>query len=334
MVVISCLASTTYFISDCQLFGRFAWETLLPRTIILIPMAVFIFLYRKIKDYRKMVVAMYTILHLIMWNTIWAIVYLPDKTHASEGFIIMHLMFFAIGFCAPFRYSTIAHSLLIADILTSHLFNQYLNLDLMLSLGIPCLLGIVASHYFMEGIYRDHYETTEKLKQFTLYDALTGVYNRNIVRHITEKDGKGFLSTMNRPISVVIFDIDHFKRVNDTYGHLQGDAVLLSLSEVVEGLLKEEDYLIRWGGEEFVLVLPGYPIDAACELAETIRRRVEDSDNGICRITISMGVAAYDGRDYKAAIDNADRALYHAKKNGRNCVYLYKNTHEYTAIKE
>lgn len=325
VIICASLASISYFISDCQLFGRFARETLLPRTFILLPLALYIYIYPKINNYKIMVPVNYLIIHSIMWNTIWAIVYLPDKTHASEGFIIMHLMFFAIGFCAPIRYALIAHSLVIVNILVSHLFNHYQNLDVMLSLGIPCVIGICAAHYFMEEIYADHYITAKKLEFISGYDALTGIYNRNIMNEIIQEGKKQFIDEIGRTCAILLFDIDHFKQVNDTYGHMKGDIVLKSLVNAASSVLEPKDYLIRWGGEEFIMILPkcNEP-EVAIERAERLRQLVERTDNGVCPVTISVGIAFYNGEDYQIIVDRADKALYMAKENGRNQVHIYQ----------
>lgn len=320
VVVFSALASTTYFISDCQLFGRFAIETLIPRTIILVPMVIYIFLYKKLVFYKQIIPVSYLILHMIMWNTIWAIVYLPDKTHASEGFIIMHIMFFAMGFAAPFSYSTIAHVLVISNILISNEFNHYANLDIMMSLGLPLVVAICAIHYFMQTLYVDHYKTSKRLEYISMYDALTGVYNRNVLSNLVDVNTGKFALFLRDKICVMLFDIDFFKKVNDTYGHVKGDIVLKDVADRVSELLSEKDYMIRWGGEEFVVLLPGKSLEQAKDFAESVRRCIAHSDNGVCPITISIGLGVYDGKDYKAAIDQADHALYRAKNNGRNRV--------------
>lgn len=324
--VLSCLVSTTYFVSDCQLFGRMAWETLLPRTIILVPMALYIWIYFGCRDYRKMVPLSYVILHLIMWNTIWAIVYLPDRSHASEGFIIMHLMFFAIGFCAPFSYSTVGHCLLIADILISNCFNHYENLDIMLSLGIPCVVGICAAHYAMQMLYKDHYRTEKKLEHISLYDQLTDVYNRNILNDLTEKETGIFLKEYQEHLCILLFDIDYFKKVNDTFGHVGGDKVLKSVTSAARNKIGERDCIIRWGGEEFVVLLYDKNLDEARQFAEELRQEIENQENEVCRVTISIGVTRYNGTDnYQAAVQCADMALYRAKAEGRNRVVVWNN---------
>lgn len=324
VIICAALASITYFVSDCQLFGRFARETLIPRTIILLPLALFLYIQPKVKHYKIMVPVCYAIVHLIMWNTIWAIVYLPDKTHASEGFIIMHLMFFAVGFCAPFRYALVAHTLVIANILISNLFNHYQNLDIMMSLGIPCVAGICAAHYFMEKAYLDHYETARKLEFISGYDALTGIYNRNLMNDIVQEGKMQFTEEIGRSCAILMFDIDHFKQVNDTYGHNKGDIVLKSVVNAASSVLEPSDYLIRWGGEEFVIILPKCSEEEiAVNVAERLRQLVERTDNGICPVTVSVGIAFYHGESYQVVVDRADKALYMAKESGRNQVHVY-----------
>ena len=322
VVVVSSLASVAYFVSDCQLFGRFAIETLIPRTIILIPMLLYIIFYKKIKSYKVVIVISYLIIHMIMWNTIWAIYYLPIKTHASEGFIIMHMMFLGMGFAAPFHYAAFFHSMVIFNILVSNSFNHYENLDIMLSLGLPCLVSIVIMHYFMQKLYIGHYLTAKKMDYISHYDYLTNVYNRNVLGELIDHDTDKFLPFVGENICVMIFDIDYFKKVNDTYGHMKGDIVLKSLADIVKSMIDKNDYLLRWGGEEFILISSGKNIEEMYEFAQHLRQTVEKSDNGVCKITISAGISSYNGADYKDAIDNADKALYIAKENGRNRVEI------------
>ena len=328
VVVVASLASVTYFVSDCQLFGRFAWETLLPRTFILLPMLIFLLVSRKVTDYRIMVPFTYLIVHGIMWCTIWAIYYLPIRQHANEGFIIMHLMFFAVGFCAPFGYSTLFHVLVVANILISNLFNHYESLNLMLTLGIPCVVGICAVNYVMEKVYADQYKTKLELEKALTMDQLTKAFNRNKLVEICDENDRKLLVDNSRETCIIITDVDYFKKVNDTYGHDAGDKVLIYLVDTIKQVIRSSDYVIRWGGEEFLVILPGCPLTNAKNIAESIRQKIESGDNGICKITISMGISSYDGTDYHKAIVWADQALYEAKNSGRNRVVCYKNEEE------
>lgn len=321
VVIIGCLSSLTYFVSDCQLIGHFSTDTMFARFNILIPLTVFILVARKVKNYKIMVVFSYVMIHWVVWNTIWAIVYLPDRSHASEGFIIMQLLFFAAGFAAPFKYSTPAHLLLMVDILVSNTFNHYANLDMMLSLGLPATIAVILVHFCMQKYYLDHYKTQRNLEFISKHDFLTGTYNRNRINELTDAETHTkFNDELGSKVCVMMFDIDFFKAVNDTHGHLAGDTVLKSLCRCVEENIHINKDFIRWGGEEFLVILHNCPISDGIDIAETIRESVSKMDTGVCPITISIGISYYDGLDYKKAVDCADRALYLAKKCGRNCI--------------
>ena len=323
VIVSSALASITYWISDCRLFERFAWETLLPRTFILIPLLVFITIYNKTEDFRIMIPLSYLIIHGIMWCTIWAIYYLPIKQHANEGFIIMHLMFLAIGLCAPLRYGILAHVLLIANIVISNTFNHYESFDQMMMLGIPCVVAICVMNCVTERVYLDQYRTKQQVETAFRVDQLTKAYNRNILTHIVDSEDRRLMFDPDMDTSVVILDIDLFKRVNDEYGHPAGDKVLVYVAETIKKHIRSCDYLLRWGGEEFVLFLPSCNVKQAKNITERIRVAIQEGKNPVCPITVSAGISAYDGESYRNAISNADKALYVAKNTGRNQVICY-----------
>ena len=125
------------------------------------------------------------------------------------------------------------------------------------------------------------------------------------------------------PFSLVLVDADHFKRINDTYGHSFGDVVLKELVNSCQGSLRTEDLVARYGGEEFVILLPGVTQQRALIVAERIRAAVEKSilvvDGREIRYTISLGVAQF-ADSVEETLRQADRALYLAKAGGRNCV--------------
>jgi diguanylate cyclase (GGDEF)-like protein len=125
-----------------------------------------------------------------------------------------------------------------------------------------------------------------------------------------------------RPLSCLLLDIDRFKRVNDTFGHQAGDQLLRDVSDLLRRTVRPYDVLVRWGGEEFLLVLPGADLDVARVLAERIRIAVEALDTrGIGSVTISAGVTIFeDDYDFTDTLKVADRRLYQAKAGGRNCV--------------
>jgi diguanylate cyclase (GGDEF)-like protein len=161
----------------------------------------------------------------------------------------------------------------------------------------------------------------DTLERLAVTDPLTGLANRRG----GERSVASEISRARRqksPLSCIFIDIDHFKRINDTFGHQAGDRLLRDLSELLRRTLRAYDILVRWGGEEFLLILPGVTLDQARKLAERIRAAVERLETqGLGRVTISAGTAALDGSyDFEAMLDAADRRLYQAKASGRNAV--------------
>jgi diguanylate cyclase len=131
---------------------------------------------------------------------------------------------------------------------------------------------------------------------------------------------------LGEPLSIIMLDIDYFKLVNDTYGHLVGDNVLKMLSKLLKDHIKGKDIAVRFGGEEFILVLPQTPIDGAYALAEHIRTglhkmkwKIKGTGQSMGQISISLGIALYRaGESLEDVIQRADDALYQAKNTGRN----------------
>nr|WP_277345681.1 diguanylate cyclase [Halomonas bachuensis] len=155
------------------------------------------------------------------------------------------------------------------------------------------------------------------------HDPLTGAFNRNRFIDLLGRERQE-VRRDGRPLSLVMFDIDHFKRVNDSFGHSVGDMVLGKLVRICHALLREVDVLARWGGEEFMLLLPGTPLTGAATLAERLRRAVEEEDFApVPEITSSFGVAELDPDEADTqCYKRLDEALYRAKANGRNLVCL------------
>lgn len=162
-------------------------------------------------------------------------------------------------------------------------------------------------------VEKDKFETLAK------YDALTGLLNRVGIRHAIQASIEKFRSH-RACSSLIIFDIDNFKQLNDTYGHNIGDAVLAELSSTVVSQIRESDYLARWGGEEFIVVCAETNIHAAYSLAEKLRQHIEKNKVAGHNITCSFGVSELKESDIKKWFDEADKALYQAKRSGRNKV--------------
>ncbi len=167
-------------------------------------------------------------------------------------------------------------------------------------------------------------ELEDELRALASVDGLTGINNRRHFLELCEKE-VGRAQRYDHPLALMMMDVDHFKRVNDTYGHAAGDEVLKQLAATCAGNLRGVDILGRLGGEEFAVVLPECDVEAADHAAERLRQtlaKVEvPSEQGTIRFTISIGVIAREGgEDLTAALDRADKAMYAAKQSGRNCV--------------
>ncbi len=158
-----------------------------------------------------------------------------------------------------------------------------------------------------------------KLKQISIRDELTGLYNRRYFNEILKKEAQRAFR-YKEPLSMIMYDIDHFKRVNDTYGHMVGDEVLKKLSEIIKSNVRNSDYIFRTGGEEFTILLPGTDLEKAYKVAEKLRKRIENEIfDKVGKITISLGVAQYsENESTDNFIRRTDKALYFSKENGRN----------------
>lgn len=184
-------------------------------------------------------------------------------------------------------------------------------------------------------------EMQEKLKQLASMDGLTKVLNRTFFMNKAEIIINNLVRTGGN-VSVIMFDIDHFKRVNDTFGHEAGDIVLENITNIAKRIIRATDVIGRYGGEEFVLCMPNTTLHEAFEIAELIRERVSSrhiSINGQeVRITSSFGISNkfIDRGDnsllLKELISQADQALYKSKKNGRNCVHMYAEKELYLSV--
>ena len=161
----------------------------------------------------------------------------------------------------------------------------------------------------------------ELLEKQATTDALTGIFNRmKFNKTLTNEIERA--ERYNTLLSLIIFDIDHFKQVNDTYGHLAGDNVLKLIAKLVTANLRQIDTFARWGGEEFVIQTPETSLDGAIKLAEKLRSEIERYDFSEPKnVTTSFGVAAFlNGDNNITLVNRADEALYRAKEGGRNQV--------------
>jgi len=174
-----------------------------------------------------------------------------------------------------------------------------------------------------------HIQRLSSIKNIAIYDTLTNLYNRRYFEERFEVETqKAFFS--DTPLSLVMVDIDHFKKINDTLGHTEGDKVLKEISNLLKNSVRKKDTVARYGGEEFILILPDAGLEESLMIAERIRRLVENTTFEIAQaqihLTVSLGIANFPShrvRSKEDLIKMADQALYEAKRGGRNRVCIY-----------
>lgn len=163
-----------------------------------------------------------------------------------------------------------------------------------------------------------------ELEHASRTDHLTGLANRRYMLSRLQEEFARF-ARAGRPFSLLVGDVDHFKRINDTYGHDFGDQVLQTLSQLMKGNLRTQDLVSRWGGEEFLVLLPESDEEGALLVAERLRRHIEQlsfpATPSLHGVTITFGgTTARPGQSLEALIQEADEKLYEGKRAGRNCV--------------
>jgi diguanylate cyclase (GGDEF)-like protein len=170
-----------------------------------------------------------------------------------------------------------------------------------------------------------------EIERLAVTDGLTGLFNH---RHFQERLAQEFnrVRRSAEPVSLLLIDIDFFKKINDTYGHPVGDSVLRKVADIIRRTIRTVDIPARYGGEEFAVILVGSDAGGAVKMAERLRKSVADtklfSDRNTFSVTISIGISTYtkDIRGKEVLIERADEALYDAKESGRNRSVLWSET--------
>jgi len=203
-----------------------------------------------------------------------------------------------------------------------------------LSIGSAIILLLI-SFYLVRKIFSNYIKTIESyqkkleiknnsLLKLSNTDHLTQINNRKSIETIL-KNEINRSKRYSHPLSVILFDIDNFKKINDSLGHNVGDKVLKGMSKLVSSCLRETDYCGRWGGEEFIILLTETSLDAGYITSEKLRKCIHAHDfEDIKDVSCSFGIAELSPEDtYESIVHNADTALYEAKNNGKNRVTIY-----------
>lgn len=265
----------------------------------------------------------YEIIASVTYLTIFYIYETPDLLINSCWIMIIILSFhlipsrgkftFTVSFILSIAFFILAFIKLKPDS-ASHYYAAlaYIQLTILLSSISSIRNSRLRRLYFLNN---------KELLRLSKFDSLTGIYNR--LKFDEELEASIKLSkTNNSNLSIVMFDIDDFKKVNDNFGHLTGDRVLIDCMNLIKNCIRERDLLARWGGEEFVVLLSGTSIEAAVELAERLKLLISEHHfHPVGHISCSFGVASLDTLDdVDTLLNRVDQQLYSAKKQGKNTV--------------
>jgi len=296
-----------------------------------------------------------------LWSMLFLVAPLAFEPWSGDirEFNLTPIILLPFGIWAAIRFGvlvTVTTLVLIAGLVISYLVNdvqpfgssspqsavwlsqEYLAILAVVSIGLSVLLAEIRQQNLkLEQRIADRTSSlaqaneelnvaNERLQTLVSTDFLTGIDNRRSF----DENGVRILQQMKRqgsPVSVIMFDLDHFKRVNDVLGHDAGDLVLRGIVAPVASVLRPLDLFCRYGGEEFVLLLPGADLDEAASIAERIRQTIENLRiqyrQETIRVTVSLGVSQWDGSQLlDELVSKADKSLYEAKRSGRNCVRL------------
>ncbi|WP_180092224.1 MULTISPECIES: GGDEF domain-containing protein [unclassified Acinetobacter] len=244
------------------------------------------------------------------------VIYKPKVIYSIM--VIVTLVFGAM--CYFTAIGTLAYAPLFSDQLNqSDLYSNSFWLKSMFILYSPIL---ITSALFFEILLRQWRNRDQKIEILSRIDGLTGVYNR---RYLSEFVNKRHQKNFQK-YSMILLDLDHFKKINDSYGHEAGDLVLRLVAHVLRHAVREQDKVGRFGGEEFSLVLADQDLSKALEIAERCRQAIEAleitlPDQSVLKVTASFGIAtAHEGMSMDEVTRLADQALYKSKENGRNQV--------------
>ena len=194
------------------------------------------------------------------------------------------------------------------------------------------ILGLLSGHLVILRDITEQRRIEEKLQQLALTDSLTGCLNRRAFFELAPLEFERS-RRYKHPFSLILLDVDNFKKINDTYGHLIGDQVLEGMAYACQQSLRDTDKLARYGGEEFVVMLPETDPEGARLAAERMRQIIEtfavNSTQGSVQITVSLGVTTFEPGQIQSSLDRllgqADQALYRAKQTGRNRIWVWQD---------
>ena len=248
---------------------------------------------------------------IVPWSILGAclFVFLMHKHGLKFGFI-----YYAVG----------AVGIALFLIFNRHPVPEALQQDLTVNylIATPVFLIMMAGFSRLRLAYGTALTRAEDFEDLAMQDQLTGLFNRRVFSACMRR-ARARQARKGTPVCMVMCDLDHFKRVNDTYGHAKGDEVLVAFAEILTRTMRRTDDVIRWGGEEFMILMEETKLSDACAVAERLRALIEDCKVIRGGVTASFGVTElYKGEQDTEFFNRADLALYDAKEHGRNMVVM------------
>ncbi|WP_246837591.1 GGDEF domain-containing protein [Leptospira bouyouniensis] len=281
------------------------------------------------------------------FDLIWLTVLAYGTGHITSFFILGYLGSIALSSMSLDRNYGTYNAFLATVLFSSMGFLVYFEalplVNILMAPVKPTLLSIFISSILLGGsafivnqivskLFYSLTDLNEKLLAIAMSDPLTGISNRrSFFSNLEIEMARQHRSVSPYPIAFLLFDLDHFKSINDTYGHEIGDRVLIEFATVLKTSLRKQDYPARWGGEEFLVLLPNTDIDGAIIVAEKIRTNFHSLSidaNGKrfhCSTSVGLSILKDKNSNPETIINIADEYLYKAKKNGRNQVFSEKN---------
>ncbi len=193
--------------------------------------------------------------------------------------------------------------------------------EYIISITLFAALSMLYPLFLGKALIERHEKLTEDIKSLSEIDHLTEMYNRRKITELFETEYARY-KRYKYPLSIILIDIDYFKKVNDEFGHNQGDVILKEFAEILQTDARESDHVGRWGGEEFLIICPQTDIHGAATLAEKLRKSINEYPfTMVGHKTASFGITTCtDDCTFESMINRADKALYSAKSAGRNNV--------------
>lgn len=289
----------------------------------LVPITLFLIIRLLFKD-KKINITIYTIISNFIMIFIVAATgltkyYVPKPTD-TLGFIFIDsiaVIMATIFSAASFSIINLISCLIIIFTMGYIVPNSWKTIEELLTNLVPFGICLCIAIFSVDKYFRRMYEYIQKINSMALEDNLTGLYNRNILK---EKVFDKLTERCKYSGSMIMVDIDHFKLINDNHGHQTGDFALCRLAAVLNENIRKEDYIVRFGGEEFLIIFKDLTLEEAVAIAERIRKQVESMDF-FPSFTISCGISTFkEGSRFETVTAVADDKLYKAKETGRNKV--------------